>query len=286
VVAGGAVTAVTLSGEILWTVNIAADGPVGFGDAGLFVPTKSGVMQVLDPTNGSLRESHGGSHPIVTAPLPIGHATVWLTSEGTLTTTSGPFDTIIEGPASDAATQGDLLIAGNGAGDVVATTTMSVRWRAEMPGPVVGHPVLGGDRAYIPFAASDGTHGGITALDLNTGTTIWVSRMRAQPSAPPAIGTHLIVPDTQSELVALDLDHGGIRWRSPAPSSFSSQPAVQADAIYVGRHDGQLDRIDMADGGTVWSLDLGGALTGAMCHTSGLIFLGTADGRLLALEAK
>ena len=42
----------------------------------------------------------------------------------------------------------------------------------------------------------------------------------------------------------------------------------------------------MSDGGTVWSLDLGDALTGEMCHAAGTIFLGTADGRVVALGAE
>ena len=286
VVAGGEVTALTVGGVLIWKVAIGASGPVGFGDAGLFVPTKTGVMQVLNKEDGQINESHGGTLPIMSAPLPLGPSMGWLDRAGTLITTSGPNERYIQGPISDAATLEDTLVVGNAAGEVVAATTTSTKWRATVPGPVIGHPVLDAERAYIPFGARDGRRGGVSAVDLHTGAVIWETRLRSEPSASPALGEHLIVPDKKSELIALDRRHGGIRWRSPASSTFVGQPAVQADAIYAGRHDGRLDRIDMSDGGTVWSLDLGDALTGEMCHASGTIFLGTADGRVVALGAE
>ena len=284
VVSSGDVVAVNRIGESLWRADIQASGPIGTGDLGVLVPTAQGAMQILDRETGALRESHTSNGPIRTAPLALGPAVGWVDAEGRLTTTSGAFEVVVEGPVSGAATDGDLMVVGNRAGEVIATRTTERVWRAVVPGPVVGHPALDTNRAYVAFGASGGRRGGISAIDVQTGSTVWETRLRSEPASPPAVGLHIIVPDKKSELIALDRDHGGIRWRAPSSATFSIQPAVQADAIYAARHDGRLVRIDMADGGTVWSLDLESAITGGMSHFSGVIYLGTADGRVIALE--
>ena len=282
-VAGGEVLALTPDGQILWRVKTNADGPVGFGDAGVFVPTRGGTVQVLDPLTGALKESHGGTRAIETAPLPLGPAVAWVDEAGELTTTSGPFGRILEGPVSDAAAREAILVIGNSTGDVVAATTTGTRWQIRVPGPVLRHPVLDGDRAYIAYGTHDGRHGGLQALDLETGEVVWETRLRFKPSGPPALGQHIIVADSNAQVFALDRSHGGIRWRAPTPSTVAGQPAIQADAIYISRHDGYIDRMDMADGGTVWSIDVGGAATGQMCPTASGVVLGTADGRIIGL---
>ena len=285
-VAGGEVLALTPSVEVLGRVMVDADGPVGFGDAGVFVPTRSGTVLVLDPSNGTRMESHSGRHPIKTVPLPLGPAVAWVDGTGGLMTTSGPFGQLLEGPISDAATHDSILVLGNAKGDVVATSTTGTRWQTRAPGPVLHHPVLDGDRAYIAYGTHDARHAGLRALDLATGDVIWETRLRFRPSGPPALGPHVIIADSNAEVLALDLNHGGIRWRAPTPSTVAGQPTIQSDAIYISRHDGHIDRMDMADGGTVWSLDVGGAATGQMCQTDSGIVLGTADGRIIGLGAR
>ena len=202
-----------------------------------------------------------------------------------LTTTSGPFGRVLEGPIR-AATHDSILVVGNAKGDVVATSTTGMRWQTRVPGPVLHHPSLNGDRAYIAYGAHDARHGGLRALDLETGDVIWETRLRSRPSGPPALGPHVIIADSNAEVLALDLGHGGIRWRAPTPSTVAGQPTIQSDAIYISRHDGHIDRMDMADGGTVWSLDVGGAATGQMCQTDSGIVLGTADGRIIGLGTR
>jgi outer membrane protein assembly factor BamB len=63
----------------------------------------------------------------------------------------------------------------------------------------------------------------------------------------------------------------------------TTKPAIVGDAIYVGDGLGRLHRYDMADGGSVWSVDLDAPITGDPVVTVELIILGTSDGRLVAL---
>ena len=104
-----------------------------------------------------------------------GSAVAWVDEAGELTTTSGPFGRILEGPVSDAAAREAILVIGNSTGDVVAATTTGTRWQIRVPGPVLRHPVLDGDRAYIAYGTHDGRHGGLQALDLETGEVVWNS---------------------------------------------------------------------------------------------------------------
>ncbi len=48
-------------------------------------------------------------------------------------------------------------------------------------------------------------------------------------------------------------------------------------------HGGRLRRIDSADGGTVWSIDLGAPITGEPVVIDGTVIVGTSDGRLIAV---
>ena len=285
-VAAGEVRAFSLDGVLRWSTQVNASGPVNAGDTGIHVPTVNGVMQVLDSETGMLKASYGGTSRIQTAPLNLDGTLAWVDHSGALNTTGGKDEAAIPGPVSDAASDGHRLVVGNNQGDVVAVSQGIVHWRTRVPGPVTIHPVIHGDVVYVPFGVSNGAPGGVVALDLGTSTLRWQTHLRFEPSTAPALGEHLVVTDKKGEMAALDLRHGGIRWRAPASAGFSTQPVVQSSAIYVGRFDGRLDRIDMTDGGAVWSVELGSAITGEMAATNGRVFLGTTDGRLIALESQ
>ena len=281
-VAGGRVYCISKEGSLQWSSPINADGPPTLGGSGLYIPTALGVMQLLDPETGQILTSYGGQAPIHTALLVLEESIVWMDAEGTLVSPDGPSSTSVPGPIADAASDGETLVVGNAEGKVFAVAD-NIRWEQSLPGPAVHHPVIDKTVAFVPFSAADGQPGGVVAVNIQSGATVWTTFLKFQPGGAPALGEHLIVPDKRSELVALDVNHGGIRWRAPGPAVFSIQPAIVGRAIYAGDTGGRLRRIDSADGGTVWSIDLGAPITGEPVVIDGTVIVGTSDGRLIAV---
>ena len=284
-VSSGAVHCFSADGTLKWRTEANADGAVLPHETGLYVPTGFGVMQVLDPSSGAIVTSHGGQVPVQSIPLWLGNSLAWVNKDGVIVTPQSTSAPALNGPASDAASDGQRLVVGNAMGEVVAASHGGPHWRLQLPGPIVAHPVIDEDKVYVAFGINDGQPGGIAAIRIVDGSLIWITHLRYGPGAAPALGTHVVVPGREAELVALDRSHGGIRWRSPGPAVFTVQPAVVGDAIYAGDAEGRVHRVDMADGGTAWSLELGAAITGAPVIVGDLIAVGTADGRIVALAA-
>ena len=154
-----------------------------------------------------------------------------------------------------------------------------------LPGPISFHPILVESSVFVGFEATSTESGGVARLDIDDGSSVWTTSLSAHLAAPLAAGSHLIVSDQDGEVVALDFDHGGVRWRSPSPARPQSQPAVVGEAVYSANSSGQIRRIDMADGGTVWTVDLGSPVITPVVAVSGQLLVGTLDGRVLSLGA-
>ena len=270
-------------GREVWATRMSADGVPSVFDHGLFVANRNGIMSVINPVDGSILASHGGRHPIASAPLELGGTIHWVDSEGTLVGPEGFSAPLIDGPVSDAASTGNTLVVGNIHGEITAAHRGGTLWVHKGPGPVIGHPVITESTVFVPFSARDGNPGGIVAIDLQSGSPVWTTPLDFEPGAPAALGRHLVVPDKSGDLVALDVAHGGVRWRVPGTAAFSIQPMILGDRIVAGDAAGRLHMFDGDDGGTIWTVDLGSPITGEGVLIHELIVVGTADGRLVGV---
>ena len=114
-------------------------------------------------------------------------------------------------PAAD----DDIVVTTDDAGDVAVTdlATGALRWRLNVPGPVVVPPVIVGDTVFI--AAADKT---LLALSAADGSSRWLHRFDDQVSAAPtALDDAVLVPADDGSVTALAL----VRRRGPVdrPSS-------------------------------------------------------------------
>lgn len=283
-VAAGVVSRLGADGEVRWRAAIGASSSAVPMDTGIFVANGNGVMQVLDADTGTLKASHGSRAAISSVPLVLSGAASWMDHSGIIVTPTAQTEPLIEGPLSGAASDGHRLIVGNFFGEACSLSASGRHWTKVLPGPILGHPVIDEDRVYLAFGVNEATMGGIAALDLGTGEQIWLTVLSFEPGAPPALGTHLIVPGKSGELIAMDRTHGGVRWRVPSKAPFTIQPLVIGDAVFAGDASGRLYRFDMDDGGTVWSMDLGSTVTGEGVVVGNRMFFGTSDGRLVGLQ--
>lgn len=281
--AGGRAFRHRIDGTEMWATRMSADGVPSAFSGGLYVANRNGIMSVVNPLDGSILASHGGRDTVASAPLELNGAVHWVDSSGNLVGPEGFSEPILDGPVSDAASTGETLFVGNIHGEVVAANREGSLWTYHGPGPIVAHPVVSEATVFVPYSAHDGQPGGIVALDVQSGAQQWITRLDFGPGGPAAIGRHLVVPDKSGDLVALDVSHGGVRWRVPGTAPFTIQPMVVGGRIVAGDASGRLHMFDGDDGGTIWTIDLGSPITGEGVLVDDIIIVGTADGRLVGI---
>lgn len=282
-VAAGSLHRISADGQRQWESPVSADGIPRALPEGIYVANRNGVMTVLDPGSGTVVASHGGKGRIVSPPLVVKGRPYWVSVAGLLLGPEGFQAEMLVGPASDAASDGRRIIVGAIDGAVVGFDLDGEPWQYQAPGPIIGHPVIGDAQVFVPYGSADGRPGGIVALTADQGTPLWTTTVDFEPSAPPALGKHLVVPDKAGTVVALDRGHGGVRWRAPGRGPFTMQPLVVGNAVVAGDSSGRVHSFDMDDGGTIWTVDIDSPVTGEGIIVGDSIVVGTASGQLVCL---
>lgn len=116
--------------------------------------------------------------------------------------------------------------------------------------------------------------------------------LEAGLSGGPGVGNGLvIVGGRNGEVVALDAETGTQRWATKVSSEVLSAPLVLSDRIIVRSNDGRVFGFDPADGTRKWVFDRGLPTLSVRGNASpvagnGLVFIGYDDGTLVALRAE
>lgn len=283
VVAQETVHCLDYAGTLLWKMRLDPTGPVAMTDLGPVVGTSAARVLVLDPKNGATVRSMIAAGPPRGAVVPLATSVAWATVHGAVASTANWGQDVGLSAAGGPAADGDTVYLATLEGQLIAADAGGVRWKVSLPGPAIEGPTLDATGIYVPIAARDGQPGGVVALD-RAGVERWRKQTRFQPAAALALGRHLLVPDKDGRLYAFDTATGDEGWSVEGFGEFSVQPAVVGDHVYAGNGDGTLYRIDGFDGGVVWTHALGAAITGEPVVARGLLVVGLANGRLVALE--
>lgn len=159
-------------------------------------------------------------------------------------------------------------------------------WSWPTPGPVRAVTVVDGQAI---FGAEDRL---IRSVDLATATETWQVRA-LNGSIGPAIvdgGSVYIAAlqpsgEASSELYAIDIASGDVRWRFRIPSGLSVSPLALRDGlVYVPTQDDGLHAIRTEDGVTAWRAEVPQVLHG-LALVDDLVVAATMDGTLVALDA-
>ncbi|HUR96380.1 MAG TPA: PQQ-binding-like beta-propeller repeat protein [Gemmatimonadales bacterium] len=78
---------------------------------------------------------------------------------------------------------------------------------------------------------------------------------------------------------------GGVQWRVQTGGPVQSSPAVVDGVVYVGSGDGNLYALDARTGTQRWKFAAGRAVTASPAVSGGLVFIGSRDGAYFAVEA-
>ncbi|HTP99039.1 MAG TPA: outer membrane protein assembly factor BamB [Casimicrobiaceae bacterium] len=169
--------------------------------------------------------------------------------------------------------------------ELTPSATASINWQASVGKAVPGFaPIVLPDAIYA--AASDGS---IARFDPATGRQVW--RISAGKNLSAGVGadsTVVAVGTDKGEVLAFD-PNGSPRWTIRVSTEVVAPPRVAEGVVTVLAGDGSITALAGADGTKKWvDQRVAPALTvrnyaGAV-STRGGLFVGTAGGRLLALD--
>jgi outer membrane protein assembly factor BamB len=75
------------------------------------------------------------------------------------------------------------------------------------------------------------------------------------------------------------------KWTTTTGGSVESSPAVASGVVYVGSDDGGLYAVDAATGAIEWKTSTGGAISSSPAVANGTVYVGSDDGRLYTVDA-
>lgn len=285
-VADGQVYCAEQDGSIRWRARVQADGPPAVHAAGIAVSTIDDRVLVLDPQQGLKVSEHPSGGPLVGAPMTLGEDLVWVTEAGQVVSAAGWAVTGSDSAVGGGTVSGDHLVFGTRTGELVAVTRDGVAWRMIMPGPAAARPAIHNDVVYGVYEGLGGRPGGVAAVSLSDGSSLWRTPLDRDPAASPSVSHVLVVPDRAGELAGFDLTTGDRIWRAPVEGDLITRPALGRFASYVGNADGRLHRFDPDDGGETWSVQLGATVSSDPVILGDLLMVGLADGSLLTLASE
>ena len=170
--------------------------------------------------------------------------------------------------------------------DLKPSATASVDWSASVGKAVPGFaPIVTNNAVYA--AAIDGT---ILRIDPANGRVVWrASAGKVLSGGVGADATTVAVGTDKGEVLAFDAADGKAKWTVRVSTEVIAPPRVGDGVVAVMTGDGNVHALNAADGAKKWvNQRTAPALTvrnfAGGVSTRGGLFVGTAGGRLLALD--
>jgi outer membrane protein assembly factor BamB len=156
-------------------------------------------------------------------------------------------------------------------------------------GPVVGNPIVADGITYLPT-----TTGALHLLPAGrcSGTPPGVVPQIGTSVAfqlPPAVANGVVYALEEQRLLAYDTRDGQLSvWAIPydAGSRITTAPLVADGLVYIGTQDGRVIAVDATDGTEVWSFRTGEPVAATPAVVPGAVFVVTGDGSVWALAGR
>ncbi|MCX7801015.1 MAG: PQQ-binding-like beta-propeller repeat protein [Fimbriimonadales bacterium] len=158
-------------------------------------------------------------------------------------------------------------------------------WEAELPGGVMSHVRVRGDRVYL--SCMDGS---VVALDRRTGRRDWTAQTEGYCHSTPLIeGGRLWVGSADGRVHCLDAANGQRLWRKATGGPVYASPALARGVLAIASGDGRVYGLDPDSGRELWRFELppgNTAFAQSVAATDGeRFYIGAWDNGLYALEA-
>ena len=145
-----------------------------------------------------------------------------------------------------------------------------------------------------PLVANDAIYavnadGNVYALNMN-GTERWKFKTERSIWASPTTNEAcdcIFVASMDHSLYALDAQTGAQRWKSPdLGGALASAPAYYDGVLFQGTSDKQMLAIDAATGKTIWAFNAAGWIWSGAAFQDGILYFGDLEGNLYAVDAQ
>lgn len=172
-------------------------------------------------------------------------------------------------------------------------------WKFKADYELFTSPVIAGDTVFV-----NGAGGYLYAVDTNSGKSRWVFEREKWTGSSPAILNQVVyVGGLDHFLYAINTKTGLEEWRFEAQDMIISSPAISDSMVFFGSYDGHLYAVDADTGKEKWKFktqgaeepfsqsaapeyDILGAIVSSPAVAKGIVYFGSCDGYLYALEAK
>lgn len=170
---------------------------------------------------------------------------------------------------------------------LVDRTSGQVLWRSRLDGVIRAGPLLDEDRLYIGSEAYPGGSGGeskVYALRLRDGKVLWRTRT-GSITAPLAFDGQALFAGTEDGMVLrVEPEKGRIQWRAPVAGAVRAGPVLTEHGLVVATSAHLLYLLDPEKGTILNRMDIGGAVLATPATDGQFVYLGTMNGRVLAIH--
>ena len=150
------------------------------------------------------------------------------------------------------------------------------RWTVSLTTPTVASPGYDQQMAYVPLEG-----GNILAIGLNEGQVQWTLNLAT--SSTPATGDGMVFVAGEAIVTAVDQQSGRTLWRTPLEAPIVGPLHWEGGWVLVST---ATDMMALAgdDGRVLWRTTVGAATATAPSTSGERLYVGLADGRIVALE--
>lgn len=154
-------------------------------------------------------------------------------------------------------------------------------WKYATDGGVVSKPIVHEGNVY--FGSEDKR---LHAISSRLGKVVWTYYTQGPIRSSPRFAEgHIFIGSDDSYLHAINALSGRRSWNIDSGAPIRSTPLVVGENIYFGNEGGELICVDLA-GSVKWRFKAKRAITSSPVYTEGVIFVGSVDSTLYALDAR
>jgi len=152
---------------------------------------------------------------------------------------------------------------------------LAVAWSYPAKSPSTSSPVVAGRAAVFE------TQGEVVAVDPSTGRRLWSIPRLPGPVAPVAIdpstnGGMLVYTEGglngSADVAAVSLSDRSVLWAFTLPRVSRGGPTIAGGLVFVGTDDGVVYAINEAAGGQVWTAETDGLIVGPLAASGDMVF--------------
>ena len=281
------------TGQELWrfvTNGEVFSSPMVVGNR-VFTGSADGFVYALDTSQGTELWSVQTGGKIVSSPTVLGSDMYIGSFDGNvyaLDVESGEerwvFETEAPVVSSPTVTDGLVYIGSNDNRLYAINTGSGIEeWSFETGGAIYSSPTVTDDDIFI--GSMDGS---VYAINKHTRDLRWdFETGGAVLSSPTVFEGKVYVGSLDRMVYALDAQTGELQWAVELGDIITSSPTVTepGKGLFVGSFDNSLYALDANSGNVIWQSELSHWVNSSPIQVDGILYVGSADGALIALES-